>query len=105
MEQINKILIRRNNVNVDKYNTNNVYDVQVAKKIRDAIDKPKAIAEILAEKLNKPQNTRLYIKLAYEYSTETLFRCLALTEESFVEGRIKTDKARYFYGIVKKQKK
>lgn len=105
MEQVNKILLNRKNVNVDKYINNNVYDVLVAKKIQDAIDKPKAIGEILVEKLGAPQNLRLYIKLSYEYSVEVLFRCLALTEEAFIEGRVRTDKARYFYGIVRKQKK
>ena len=105
MEQVNKVLLNRKNVNVDNYINNNVYDEQVAKKIQDAIDKPKAIGEILTEKLNAPHNLRLYIKLSYEYSTETLFRCVALTEEAFKQGLIKTDKARYFYGIVRRQKK
>ena len=105
MNNIKSILSRRNNVNVVNNNSKNVYDDIVADKINNALDKPKAIGEILAEKLNAPNNKRLYIKLAYQYSTETLFECLALTDEAKKEGRIKTTSAQYFYGIVIRKKK
>ena len=95
----------RSNVNVDKDLINNVYDDNVRQKIQEAIDKPKAIGTILAEKLNAPSNLKLYIKLAYQCSTETLFECLALTEEAYREERIRTTKAQYFYGIIRKKKK
>lgn len=106
MESVNHILIKRpNNVNVVNNISNNVYDDDVADKIRDAIDKPKAIAEILVEKLNAPHNLKLYIKLAYQYPTDTLFECIALTEEARRDGKIKTTPAQYFYGIVIRKKK
>lgn len=106
MKNINGSLIRRTyNVNVDKNIYNNVYDDNVSSKIRDAIDKPKAIGEILAEELNAPQNLKFYIKLAYLYPQETLFECLALTNEAAKENRITTDRPRYFYGIVRRKKR
>lgn len=106
MDSIKNSIIRRTyNVNVDKDIYNNVYDVNVASKIRDAVDKPKAIGEILAEELNAPQNLKFYIKLAYLYPQETLFECLALTNEAAKENRINTDRPRYFYGVVKRKKK
>ncbi len=108
MEDLNSILKRKNvgtNVNVDNNIYNNVYDENVVQRIRDAIDKPKAIGEMLAEKLNAPNNLKLYIKLAYQYSTETLFECLALTNEAQKDGRIRTTPAQYFYGIVVRKKK
>lgn len=99
-----EILSKNNvNVNVDKDLYNNVYDENVASRIQDAVDKPKAIGEIIAEKLEAPRNLKLYIKLAYQHSQETLFECLALTNEAFREGRITTTKAQYFYGIVKRK--
>ncbi len=102
---INDVLIRRiNNVNVDNNINNNVY-VDVAERIRDAIDKPKAIGEILSKELNAPQNLKFYIKLAYLYPEETLFECLALTKEAFKDGFIRTSPAQYFYGIVKRKKR
>ena len=93
------------NVNVDKDILNNVYDENVANKIREAVDKPKAIGQILAEKLNAPLNVRFYIKLVYQYPLKTLFECLALTDEAYREGRIKSTKAQYFWGIVKRKKR
>ena len=105
MEPIKKLFPERKyNVNVDNDLSNNVYNDNVAKKIQEALDKPKAIGQILADKLDAPQNLKFYIKLAYQYSTEVLFECLALTEEAFREGRIKTTKAQYFYGIVRRKK-
>lgn len=102
---INDILSQQHyNVNVVKDSTNYVYDENVAKKIRDAIDKPKAIGEIIADKLDAPSNVKFYIKLAYKYPIAILFECLALTSEAFKEGRIKTTRSQYFYGIVKKMR-
>lgn len=94
------------NVNVVNNNNiyNNVYDDNVASKIREALDKPKAIGEILADKLDTPKNLKFYIKLAYLNPPEFLFECLALTEEAAREGRIRTSKAQYFYGVVRKKK-
>lgn len=106
MNLIKNVLSNRpNNVNVVSNNYNNVYDNNVASKIEDAVDKPKAIGEIIAEKLNAPQNLKFYIKLAYLYPQETLFECLALTNEAAKENRIATDRPRYFYGIVRRKKK
>lgn len=107
MDSIKESVIKSlNNVNVDKDNLiNNVYDDVVASRIKSAIDKPKAIGEILSEKLNAPDNIKFYIKLAYQYSEDTLFECIALTEEAAREGKIKTDRPRYFYGIVRRKKK
>ena len=104
MENI-KSIIKRKNVIVDKDIINNVYNDVVASKIRDAIDKPKAIGEILVEKLNAPDNLKFYIKLAYMYSLETLFECIALTDEASREDRIKTTRPQYFYGILKRKRK
>jgi len=106
MENIKEIMDRRSpNVYVDKDIYNNVYDENVASKIKDAIDKPKAIGQILVEKLDAPNNLRLYIKLAYQYPIEFLFLCVALTEEAYKDGLIRTTKSQYFYGIVKQKKK
>lgn len=108
MDDINSIIKKKNvtqNVNVDNNIYNNVYDDNVAEKINETIDKPKAIAEILTEKLNAPHNLKLYIKLAYQYPVETLFKCLALTKEAEREGRIKKSAAQYFYGIVIRNKR
>lgn len=105
MEHINNVLKARANVNVDNYIKDNVYDENVAKRIQEAIDKPRAIAEIIAEELNAPNNTKLYIKLVYEYSEEVLFKCLALTKEAHKDGLIRTTRAQYFYGIVRRQRK
>ena len=106
MIPLKDIVSKRNyNVNVDKDITNNVYDENVANRIQDAVDKPRAIGEILAEKLGAPSNVKFYIKLAYQYSLETLFECLSLTEEASRNNLIKTDKARYFYGIVRRKKR
>lgn len=99
------VLKRVSNVNVHKDNSNNVYVENVAKKIEEALDKPKAIAEILAENLNAPSNLKFYLKLVYQYPTATLFECLALTKEAEREGSIRTTKAQYFYGIVRRKKK
>ena len=93
------------NVNVEKEISNNVYDDNVAFKIRDAVDKPRAIGQILAEKLNAPHNVKFYIKLAQQYSVDVLFESVALTNEMWNEGRIRTTKAQYFYGILRKKAK
>mgnify|MGYP001612683420 CR=1 FL=1 len=92
------------NVNVVKDSSNYVYDEDVAKKIRDAIDKPKATGEIIAERLDAPKNVKFYIKLVYQYPITTLFECLHLTHEAHKEGYIKTTKAQYFWGIVRRKK-
>lgn len=105
MDHISSIVANLNNVNVDNNINNNVYDEDIANRIQRAIDKPKAIGEIIAEKLNAPNNTKLYIKLTREYSAEILFRCLALTEEASKDHLIRTTKAQYFYGIVRRQRK
>lgn len=107
MEDLSSILKRKTlgtNVNDDKNIYNNVYDENVASKIENAVDKPRAIGEDLAEKLGAPNNLRLYIKLARQYSIATLYECLALTEEAYREGLIRTTKAQYFYGIVIRKK-
>lgn len=102
---VNDILSQRHhNVNVVNNNANYVYDVNVANKIREAVDKPKAIGEIIAERLSAPKNVKLYIKLAYQYPIATLFECLHLTDEAYREGLIKTTKAQYFWGIVRRKK-
>src|SRR3989344_5908572 len=91
--------VNSNNVNVDSNSIlNNVYDEDVARRIKEAIDKPRAIGEILSEKLSAPQNIKLYIKLAQKCSDMLLFECLAITEEAYRERRILTTKARFFYG-------
>lgn len=105
MEAIKNIIARRENVNVDKDINNNVYDENVASRIRDAVDKPKAIGKEIAKALNAPDNLRLYIKLAHQYPQETLFECLSLTNEAARENRINTDRPRYFYGIIRRKKK
>lgn len=104
MEPINNIVSKRNNVNVVKELSNNVYDDNIASKIQEALDKPKAIGEILAEKLDAPDNLKLYIKLAYQFPQTILFECLSLTDEASREGRIRTTRAQYFYGIVKRRR-
>ncbi len=105
MDTIKNTLGKRSyNVNVVNNLDNNVNN-DIVEKIRDAIDKPKAIGEDLAEKLNSPQNLKFYIKLAYQYPTETLYECLALTNEAQREGIIKTTSAQYFYGIVRRKKR
>ena len=100
----NTVINKLNNVNVDNNIYNNVYNDNVAQLIKDSVDKPKAIGKIIAEKLNAEQNLKYYIKLAYLYPQETLFECIALTEEARKEGIIRTTPAQYFYGIVKRKK-
>lgn len=106
MEQINSILKKKNvdNVNVEESIYNNVNVEALIRRIQEAIDKPKAVGEILAVELNAPQNKKFYIKLAYQYPPEILFECLALAREAEREHRIRTDIARYFYGILKKKR-
>lgn len=99
----NETVLQRDDVNVDNNISINVYDDNVARRIREAIDKPKAIVELLAQELGAPSNRKFYIKLAYQYSIESLFECLSLTKEAHREGRIKTTRAQYFWGIVKKK--
>ena len=104
MESINGVLARRSfNVNADKDLDNNVYDENVASKIENAVDKPRAIAEDLVEKLDAPDNLRFYIKLARQYDIGVLYESLALTKEASEAGLIKTTKAQYFYGIIRKK--
>lgn len=108
MEDLNSILKRKTfstNVNDDKNIYNNVYDENVASKIENAVDKPRAIGEDLAEKLGAPNNLRLYIKLARQYPISTLYECLALTNEAYEARLIRTTKAQYFYGIVIRKNK
>ena len=103
-EILKTIPLTRYNVNDDEYIYNNVYDDNVASRIQEAIDKPKAIGEILAEKLNAPGNIKLYTKLAHQYSADLLFECVALTNEADKEDKIRTTRAQYFYGIVRQKK-
>lgn len=103
MDNVGQIVAKRNNVYVGNNTNNNVYDEEMARRIQEAVDKPKAIAKELSEKLNAPQNKRLYIKLAYEYPAETLFRCLAITLDTARSKPIRS-KAAYFYGVVRRQK-
>ena len=105
MEKLGNLLTnnhipKRNNVNVDNNNTNNVYDENVAHKIQDALDKPKAIGEVLAEKLGAPGNLKFYIKLARQYPQAILFECVSLTNEAVKEGRIRKSPSQYFWGIL-----
>lgn len=97
----------RRNVNVEDNIeiVNNVYDDIVAAKIRDAVDKPRAIGEILSEALHKPENLKFYIKLAYLYSEITLFEALAITKDAYKQGKITTTQAQYFYGVLKNMRK
>ncbi len=95
---------KRYNVNVVKDSTNYVYDENVANKIRESVDKPKALGEIIAERLGAVKNIKFYIKLVYQYPITTLFECLHLTDEAYREGHIKTTKAQYFWGIVRRKK-
>lgn len=106
MDRINSFLHKRTyNVNVDKDILKDVYDDSVIQKIKEAIDKPRAIAEDLAEKLDAPHNIKCYISLAYKYPIPFLYECLALTNEASREGRIKGTRAQYFYGVVKWRRK
>ena len=103
MEDTKSILKRYNvkeNVNVNN-NIDNVNVEELVRIVNEAIDKPRAIAETLADKLNAPGNIKFYIKLASQHSHGLLFECLALTKEADREGRVKTDLARYFYGILR----
>ena len=105
MDSVNNILTRRiNNVNVDNNINNNVNVEELVRELQGEVDKPNALAEILVKQLEAPQNKRFYLKLAREYPIETLFKCLALTKEASRDGLIRTSKAQYFYGIVKRQK-
>lgn len=95
------VLEKRNNVNVNKDITNNVYvDVGDIEKINEASDKHKAIGELLAEKLGKPNNLNLYIKLSYLNPATSLFEWIAIALEAYRNGRTK-DPGGYFYGIVR----
>lgn len=103
MESLEEIIRRRSpNVNADK-DISNVYDENVASKIENTVDRPRAIAEDIAEKLNAPDNLRFYIKLARQYPTGVLYESLALTKEAYNAGLIRTTKAQYFYGIVRQK--
>lgn len=95
---------KRYNVSVDKEIINNVNVEELLRQIEDAVDKPKAIGELLANELGAPGNVKFYIKLSYQYPLHTLFEALALTKEAAREGKITKDRPRYFYGIVRRQK-
>ena len=96
--------VNSNNVNVDSNSIlNNVYDEDVARRIKEAIDKPRAIGEILSEKLNAPQNKKFYIKLAHQFPFTFLMECLAITDAADRERQIKTSKKQYFFGVVKRK--
>jgi hypothetical protein len=92
---------KRYNVNVDNNLSNNVYvDVADIEKINEASDKHKAIGEILVEKLGKPNNLELYIKLSYLNPATSLFEWSSIARDAFKDGKTK-DQGGYFYGIVR----
>ncbi len=92
---------RRNNVYVDKDIKNNVYvDVADIEKINEAIDKHKAVGELLAQKLGTPKNINLYIKLSYLNQSSLLFEWAAIALDASKEGRT-SNPGGYFYGIVR----
>ncbi len=102
MDSIKDLLgSRRNNVYVDRNIKDNVYvDVADIEKINEAADKHKAIGELLAEKLGKPQNVKLYIKLSYLNPPALLFEWAALALSGFNERKTE-NLGSYFYGIVR----
>lgn len=96
----NVVLKRKNNVHVDNNTTNNVYvDVDI-KKLNESIDKHKAIGELVAEKLGRPNNVELYIRLSYLNRFDQLLEWCALALDAFHQNRTK-DVGGYFYGIVR----
>lgn len=92
---------RFQNVNVDKKSINNVYvDVEDIEKINESNDKHKALGELIAEKLSKPQNIKLYIKLSYLNSAPILLEWVAIAIDAFKSGKT-NNPGGYFYGIVR----
>lgn len=102
MNNINGTISRKlNNVYVDKDINNNVYfNVDDIEKINIAIDKHKAVGELLAEKLSKPQNVKFYIKLSYLNQSPFLLEWAAIALDAHKNGKA-SDLGKYFYGIVK----
>jgi hypothetical protein len=102
MTSVKDILANKSyNVNVDKYINNNVYvDVSDIEKINESNDKHKATGELVAEKLRRPDNIKLYIKLSYLNSPSLLLEWVAIALEAFRDGKT-TNLGGYFYGIVR----
>lgn len=103
-EELNK----RSNVNKDiSNNVNNVedeFDKLLGKIIEISGDKPDSIGQTIAEKLNDVRNVNFHIKTAKLNQPQILFEALALTLDAYKQGLIRTSRAKYYVGILKRKR-
>lgn len=103
-----KELNKRSNVNKDiSNNVNNVedeLDKLLEKIIEISGDKPESIGQTIAEKLNDVGNLNFHIKTAKLNQPQILFEALALTMDAYKQGFIRTSRAKYYVGVLKRKK-
>lgn len=115
MDQISKEIAnkkeglkKRSNVNKDiSNNVNNVedeLDKLLGKIIEISGDKPESIGQTIAEKLNDVGNVNFHIKTARLNQPQILFEALALTLDAYKQGLIRTSRAKYYVGVLKRKK-
>lgn len=124
MQQIKDILsgkIEDNTINVNNVNNNsnnNVNNVDSNKKelldkllalLGDEIDRPKAIAQIILEKLgDNPRNLNFHIKMVKKHKQEFLFECLSIALDAS-RNASRQDPIRnlpkYYVGVLKRRSK
>ena len=95
-----------NTVNSYKNNISTVNSKTLAEKIDDLLEEekttPEGIAKVLSEQLDDIKSESYYIILANENRQGRLFEALSITKDAYNRGIIKTNKAVYFQGILKR---
>jgi hypothetical protein len=119
MEQINQVLktktsLKKNNVNVDNSVLNNVNVDNVGQAteiflaaIENQEDKPRAIAEIICDKLgDSKDNLRFHLKMANKYreQPEVLIECVHIALAAQKDGIVRTTVAKYYVGVLRRKK-
>lgn len=109
MESIKKELIKRQNsytvnssnkhLNTDNSNT---VEEEIEKLLREKDIKPEGIAMMLSGGLADPESLGYYHILCRENDSSKLLKALSLTKEADSQGKIRSKKAVYFLGILKK---
>lgn len=113
MEHVKKILggkllakTQTTPVNSYKKNLPTVNSITVKDKISSFLEEneiqPEGVAVTLAEKLDDMKSKDYYILLAKENPPDVLLRALSFTLDADRRGKIRTKKAIYFIGILKR---
>lgn len=107
MKSINET-IRDKQLTVNSYKRNkptvNDYSISsiIGKTLKDANLTNETIAKELATQLEDPHSLRYYQLLANENRPEKLLEALSYVKYASSQGNIRTKKATYFMGILKK---